>query len=136
LRYLAPYRRIVLVSIVCAFGVGVITTTGLGAMLPILRVLLNDETILQAVDKQIVASTGMATTAPNLPWYWKLAHEGASHMPTHPVKAIAVCYAIIFVCRSSAASCGSSRSICRTRPRSARSTTSAATSTITSCTRR
>src|SRR5438046_7271914 len=91
-RYLAPYRRIVIISIVCAFGVGVITTTGLGAMLPILRVLLNHETIQSSVDRQIEAHAKLPATAPNLPWYWKLAHDGASRMPTHPVKAIAVCY--------------------------------------------
>src|SRR5438067_4247871 len=96
-RYLAPYRRIVIISIVCAFGVGVITTTGLGAMLPILRVLLNGETIQSSVDHQIEAHTKLTATAPNLPLRWRLAHEVASRMPTHPVKAIAICYSIIFV---------------------------------------
>src|SRR5947207_14246407 len=90
-RYLAPYRRIVIISIVCAFGVGVITTTGLGAMLPILRVLLNGETIQSSVDRQISATTGLPADAPNLPLRWRLAHEPASHLPTHPVKATAVC---------------------------------------------
>src|SRR3954465_12933103 len=85
-RYLGPYRRMVAISIACAFGVGVITTTGLGAMLPILRVLLNGDTIQSSVDRQISNSTGMAATAPNLPLHWKLAHAAASRMPTHPVK--------------------------------------------------
>ncbi|HYO07718.1 MAG TPA: ABC transporter ATP-binding protein [Tepidisphaeraceae bacterium] len=53
-RYLAPYRRIVIVSIVCAFCVGFITTIGLTAMLPILRVLLNGDTLQGYVDRQIV----------------------------------------------------------------------------------
>jgi ABC-type multidrug transport system fused ATPase/permease subunit len=96
-RYLGPYRKIVAVSIICAFGVGVITTTGLGAMLPILRVLLNGETIQSSVDQQITHATGMAASAANLPWHWKIAHQAAAHMPTQPVKAIAVCYGIIFV---------------------------------------
>src|SRR5262249_21339666 len=48
--YLGPYRRIVIVSIVCAFFVGGITAAGLGAMLPILQVLLNNETLQGYVD--------------------------------------------------------------------------------------
>jgi len=53
-RYLGPYRRIVIVSIVCAFFVGGITAAGVGAMLPILQVLLNNETLQGYVDRQIV----------------------------------------------------------------------------------
>jgi ATP-binding cassette, subfamily B, bacterial MsbA len=53
-RYLGPYRRIVIVSIVCAFFVGGITAAGLGAMLPILQVLLNNQTLQGYVDRQIV----------------------------------------------------------------------------------
>src|SRR6478672_5037966 len=85
-RFLAPYRRIVAISIICAFGVGFITTVGLGAMLPILRVLLNNDTIQGYVDKQI------AVTHPdlaNLPWYLQAARSAVSHLPTHPVKAVA-----------------------------------------------
>src|SRR5438094_3901513 len=53
--YLRPYRRIVIVSIVCAFFVGGITAAGLGAMLPILQVLLNNETLQGYVNRQIVS---------------------------------------------------------------------------------
>ena len=91
-RYLAPYRRIVTISIVCAFAVGFITTGGLGAMLPILRVLLNNDTIPHWVDTQIQAHHPDLN---HLPWYLSLVRNGASHLPTHPVKAIAVCYAFI-----------------------------------------
>ncbi|HEX8525293.1 MAG TPA: ABC transporter ATP-binding protein [Tepidisphaeraceae bacterium] len=52
--YLAPYRRIVMVSVVCAFFVGFITAIGLTAMLPILRVLLSGDTLQGYVDRQIV----------------------------------------------------------------------------------
>src|SRR6266508_1685667 len=53
-RYLGPYRRIVTISVVCAFAVGFIFTTGLGAMLPILRILINGDTLQTWVDRQIV----------------------------------------------------------------------------------
>ena len=44
-RYLGPYRKIVTISAVSAFFMGLIYTGGLGAMLPILRVLVNGDTI-------------------------------------------------------------------------------------------
>src|SRR5215218_2667055 len=45
LRYLAPHRRLVVISIGCAFLVGLTFTGGLSAMLPILRVLMSGETV-------------------------------------------------------------------------------------------
>src|SRR3954454_23559060 len=45
LRYLAPHRRLVGISIGCAFLVGLTFTGGLSAMLPILKVLMNGETV-------------------------------------------------------------------------------------------
>src|SRR5215217_4605369 len=44
-RYLAPHRRLVVISILCAFLVGLTFTGGLTTMLPILRVLMNGETM-------------------------------------------------------------------------------------------
>jgi subfamily B ATP-binding cassette protein MsbA len=52
-RYLGPYRRIVTISIISAFFVGLIFTTGLGAMLPILKVLINEDTVPAWIDRQI-----------------------------------------------------------------------------------
>ncbi len=52
-RFLAPYRRIVIISIICAFLVGGITAAGLGAMLPILQVLINGGTLQGWVDQTI-----------------------------------------------------------------------------------
>src|SRR5688572_10879383 len=45
LRFLAPHRRLVIISIGCAFLVGLTFTGGLSAMLPILRVLMNGDTV-------------------------------------------------------------------------------------------
>src|SRR3954470_11653405 len=53
-RFLAPYRRMVTTSIIAAFLVGLITTGGLAALLPILRVLINEDTISGWVDRQVV----------------------------------------------------------------------------------
>jgi ATP-binding cassette, subfamily B, bacterial MsbA len=54
LRYLAPYRQMVAISIVCAFFVGLAMTSGLGTMLPIIRVLINGDTVPGWVDRTIV----------------------------------------------------------------------------------
>src|SRR2546421_11265660 len=51
--YLWPYRRIVIVSVICAFFVGAIGTTGLGLMLPILKVLINGDTVQVWVQRQV-----------------------------------------------------------------------------------
>jgi subfamily B ATP-binding cassette protein MsbA len=53
-RYLAPHRRLVVISIACAFLVGLTFTGGLSTMLPILRVLMSGETV-QAWAGRIVA---------------------------------------------------------------------------------
>ena len=52
-RYLGPYRKIVTISAVSAFFMGLIYTGGLGAMLPILRVLVNGDTMQSWSDHQI-----------------------------------------------------------------------------------
>jgi ABC-type multidrug transport system fused ATPase/permease subunit len=44
-RFLGPHRKLVVISIACAFLVGLTFTGGLSAMLPILRVLMNGETV-------------------------------------------------------------------------------------------
>ena len=44
-RFLAPHRKLVIISIACAVLVGLTFTTGLSTMLPILRVLMNGDTV-------------------------------------------------------------------------------------------
>jgi len=44
-RYLMPHRRLVIVSILCAFLVGLTFASGLGALLPILRLMVNGDTL-------------------------------------------------------------------------------------------
>jgi len=54
-RFLGPYRGMVAVSMVCAVLTGFIFTTGLGAMLPILNVLINNDTVHNWLDRKIVS---------------------------------------------------------------------------------
>ncbi|HTW95364.1 MAG TPA: ABC transporter ATP-binding protein [Tepidisphaeraceae bacterium] len=54
LSYLRPYRGMVIVSIVCALFVGVAMTGGLATMLPIIRLLINGDTVPAWVNRAIV----------------------------------------------------------------------------------
>jgi subfamily B ATP-binding cassette protein MsbA len=54
-RYLGPHRKIVMISIFCAFMVGLTSAGGAGALLPILRLLVNEDT-LQNYAARVVAS--------------------------------------------------------------------------------
>ena len=53
-RYLAPHRKIVAISVVCAVLVGLTFASGLGALLPILRILVNGDTMQGWVQRQAV----------------------------------------------------------------------------------
>ena len=68
-RFLFPYRRWVVTSIVCALFVGGVTTVGLSAMLPVLRVLLNYDTLQGWADRQIRSR-------------WRSTFSGASAWPS------------------------------------------------------
>jgi ABC-type multidrug transport system fused ATPase/permease subunit len=52
-RYLAPYRNIVIISVICAFFVGGAFTGSLLTVLPIIKVLVNNDTVPAWVDRQI-----------------------------------------------------------------------------------
>ncbi len=53
-RFLYPHRRMVLISVFCAFFVGAAFTSGLSTLLPIMRVLINGETVQSWANRQIV----------------------------------------------------------------------------------
>jgi ATP-binding cassette, subfamily B, bacterial MsbA len=55
-RFLAPYRHLVIVSIISALFVGMAMAGGFGTMLPILRVLINGDTISNWANRQEVQS--------------------------------------------------------------------------------
>src|SRR5271155_5355228 len=54
MRYVAPYRKIVIISVICAFFVGLATAGGLGTMVPILSVLINGDTVSDWANQRIV----------------------------------------------------------------------------------
>jgi len=62
-RYLFPYWRIVAVSISCAIFVGLATAGGITTMLPIMRVLLNGDTLAGWADRQVVGQRLKVTFA-------------------------------------------------------------------------
>ncbi len=53
-RYLFPYWKIVAISIACAIFVGLATAGGITTMLPIMRVVLNGDTLAGWADRQVV----------------------------------------------------------------------------------
>jgi len=125
-RFLAPYRKLVIVSATCAVLVAFIMTSGLGAMLPLLRVLIDGDTVQAWVDRQIVekqydikladdltvlkSSNGnfpvgakidgeefrKRANATEIPRYLKIARSIAARVPTNPVYAIGAVFAFIF----------------------------------------
>jgi ABC-type multidrug transport system fused ATPase/permease subunit len=52
-RYLGPYKRLVVASIACAFLAGGIFFSGLGAVLPVMKVLLDGDTPQMWVDRMV-----------------------------------------------------------------------------------
>src|SRR5688500_18186640 len=60
-RFLWPYRRMVTVSVIAAVFVGLVFSSSIGAMLPILRVLINNDTLASWVDRQVIGQKIDAT---------------------------------------------------------------------------
>src|SRR5215210_7300539 len=80
LRFLGPYRGMVAISVVCAAMVGAVFTSGLGAMLPVFKVLLEDQSVAQWMDRQVVehrigAKLNERTDVVQLT---KVSHDGAA----------------------------------------------------------
>jgi ATP-binding cassette, subfamily B, bacterial MsbA len=81
-RYLAPHRRIVITSVICAFFVGLTFASGLGAILPILRILVNGDT-LQSYAARVVAEHRLDAQLADTPGEVKVValthkHSGAA----------------------------------------------------------
>src|SRR5688500_13244149 len=91
-RFLGPYRGLVVTAIVCAFASGLFFTGGLSVLGPILEVLVEGQTIPGWIDAQIASHRpGEA------PWYLRAADPVSELVPTHPVAAIAVMFALVTV---------------------------------------
>jgi ABC-type multidrug transport system fused ATPase/permease subunit len=55
-RFLAPYRGLIAVSVACALFVGVAYAGGLGTMLPIMRVLIEGDTLKSWMDREAASA--------------------------------------------------------------------------------
>ncbi len=89
-RFLSPYRGMVAASIAAAVGSGLFFTIGLSALFPILKVLLNGQTVQQWVRER------MATyTARPVPGYLHVADRLSGYLPTNPVATIAVLFGFV-----------------------------------------
>jgi subfamily B ATP-binding cassette protein MsbA len=123
-RFLRPYRGLVMISIVCAVLVAFIMTSGLGAMLPLLKVLIEGDTVQAWVDRTIVESKYniklseddrvLKSAHPDFPvgevvpedkivryagdagGMYRWARGAAAKVPADPVKAIAAVFIFIF----------------------------------------
>src|SRR5688500_17326731 len=91
-RFFGPYRGLVVTAIVCAFASGVFFTGGLSVLGPILKVLVEGQTIPGWVDAKLASYPPGAT-----PWYLRAADPVSELVPTHPVAAIAVMFGFVTV---------------------------------------
>ena len=91
LGFLAPYRSLVAISIVCALFMGAFATAGISAILPILKVLLEGATVSAFVEERIAAAGG------ELPLHLRVARWGAQYVPDNPVAAIGTIFGFLAV---------------------------------------
>ena len=89
-RFLYPYRGMVAASIAAAVGSGVFFTIGLSALFPILKVLLNGQTVQQWVRERMA----MYTARP-APGYLHVADRLSGYLPINPVATIAVLFGFV-----------------------------------------
>lgn len=87
--FLAPYRGLVATSITCALFMGLFATAGISAILPILKVLLEGQTVSAFVAERIAAAG--EPTPPHL----RAAEWAAQFVPANPVGAIATIFGFI-----------------------------------------
>lgn len=91
LRFLGPYKRLVAVSILCALMMAGLATIGMSAILPILQVLINGQTVSGWMQQKIAAA-GTPT-----PIHLQIGGWAAQFVPDYPVSAIAVIFGSITV---------------------------------------
>jgi ABC-type multidrug transport system fused ATPase/permease subunit len=92
-RFLGPYRGLVVTAIVCAFASGVFFTGGLSVLGPILKVLVEGDTVPGWIDAKIASYPPDST----VPWYLRIADPLSELVPTHPVAAIALMFGFVTV---------------------------------------
>ena len=73
-RYLLPYWRMVMASILCAVFVSIAFTGGLGSLLPIMRVLINGQTVAQWADANLWKNDADVVYSENYVYTWLGCH--------------------------------------------------------------
>lgn len=91
-RFLFPYRKTVIVSVVCAIFTGAFTAAGLATLIPILRVLIRGQTVAGYVAEV----TAHPTTSTIKQWGYDLLTRVAAWVPADPVYAIAAIFGFVF----------------------------------------
>src|SRR4051812_20459107 len=86
-RFLGPYRSLVARSIVSALIAGTLMTAGLPMMVPVLRVLINGET----VQEWVASIKPTNSTKYYLPYLQKIADL----MPTDKVQTVAIIFVTV-----------------------------------------
>jgi ABC-type multidrug transport system fused ATPase/permease subunit len=91
-KYLFPYRRLVALSLICAFLAGTIMTSGIATIIPVIQVLIKGQTLQESV-RQTIA--GRVSGGEPTPWYLNLAQQAVDQLPTNRVQTVAVILALI-----------------------------------------
>ncbi|HEY0007416.1 MAG TPA: ABC transporter transmembrane domain-containing protein, partial [Tepidisphaeraceae bacterium] len=93
--FLAPYRTYVVISIVSAFLSGIILTSGIGAMYPIVDTLTSDNprTVQQLIDDKIASAAAKGSATAHL----EVLKSAAAIVPTRPVYTIIFMFGLIVV---------------------------------------
>lgn len=87
-RFLYPHRKLVLTSFLTAVLASLIMTTGIPAMVPILKVIVERKTMVQWVSE-------MSAGKDPVPLYLQYLQTVAGYMPTNPIACVAVIFLII-----------------------------------------
>ncbi|HEX8340269.1 MAG TPA: ABC transporter ATP-binding protein [Tepidisphaeraceae bacterium] len=94
-RFLAPYRTYVIISIVSALLSGIVLTSGVGAMYPIVESMTSDNprNAVQLVDDRIAKLTARGDAT----FYMQWLRTAAALVPTRPIYAIAFMFGVLVV---------------------------------------
>ena len=90
--FLWPYRFEVGVAVVSAFVSGLLFTFGLSAMVPIVKILVNDNQTMQQV---VTNSVNAAQAKGAVPWYLHLAESLVTYVPERPFWTIVFMFGVI-----------------------------------------
>lgn len=88
-RFLWPYRKLVATTLICALLAGAIMTSGIPAMVTILKALLDEQSIQSWIAAMV------AEKQPDVPFYLVWLNKAASLLPADKVQAIAAIFVVV-----------------------------------------